>query len=104
MRRRQLRLEALEARATPAAIGVQAGTTVRTATDQLLGVNLAWWDSNLNSTTQQMVSSAGLRVFRQPGGSSADTWHFTAGPAFSGASTTATFNAFTAALNGVGVV
>ena len=103
-RRDRLRVERLEDRLAPAAINIQAGTTVRTATAQLLGVNLAWWDSNLNTATQQLIASAGTRVFRQPGGSSSDTWHFTAGPAFNGASTTATFNAFTAAVNGVGVV
>jgi hypothetical protein len=100
----RLCVERLEDRSLLAAVSVQAGTIVRSATDQLLGINLAWWDSNLNATTQQMVTSAGLRVFRQPGGSSSDEWHFTAGPAFTGASTAATFNAFTAAVNGVGVV
>lgn len=107
MTRHRIRLavELLEDRFAPAVIAVNNGDFVRTATDQLLGINLAWWDSNLNTaTTQQMVSAAGLRVFRQPGGSSSDTWHFTDPSAFGGAATTAIFNSFTAALNGTGVV
>jgi len=64
----RFQVERLEDRLAPANVAVQTGTIVRTATDQLLGVNLAWWDSNLNSTTQQLVTNAGLRVFRQPGG------------------------------------
>lgn len=101
----RLSVERLEDRLAPAAVTVDGANVVRVATDQILGLNLTWWDSNLNTaTTRQMVAAAGFRAFRQPGGSSADTWHFTAPPAFGGAATTAEFNAFTVAMNGTGIV
>jgi alpha-L-arabinofuranosidase len=56
---------------------VNAGTVIRTDTTNLLGVNIDWWDQELPTTqTQQMVEAAGLNVFRFPGGSSSDDYHF----------------------------
>jgi hypothetical protein len=99
------RLEPLEDRTVPAVVTVDATSALRAVNDQVLGVNLAWWDSNLStSTTLQLVQDAGLHLFRQPGGSSADTFHFNAGPSFSGAATVATFNALTENAGGDGLV
>jgi hypothetical protein len=37
-------------------ISVNAAQVVRPVNDQVLGVNIAWWDSTLNTAqTQQMV-------------------------------------------------
>ena len=75
------RVEMLEGRDMLAVAVINAGQALRQVNDQVLGVNLAWWDSSLNTTqTRQMVEAAGLTMFRFPGGSSSDTWHFNAPP------------------------
>src|ERR1700720_2029863 len=77
VRRVRLCLEELEGRCLLAAITVNAGQAIRAVDNHVLGVNLAWWDTSLNTTlTQQMVGAAGLTMFRFPGGSSSDTFHF----------------------------
>ena len=44
-----------------ATVTVNAGQVVRAVNTQLLGVNVNWWDTNLNtSQTRQMVQAAGL--------------------------------------------
>ena len=99
-----LHLERLPDRDLPAALTVQAGTTIRTVNDDILGANLAYWDWNLNTTqTRSLVQAAGMNLFRFPGGSAADTWHFTDGPAFGGAATSATFASFISQLNAGGM-
>jgi hypothetical protein len=98
---RRLALEQLEDRSVPSTVTVNAGTAVRTATALDLGVNLAWWDSALNTgQTQQMVQAAGLSFFRFPGGSSSDTWHFNVGPTYNGEGTTPSMANFIASLAG----
>jgi hypothetical protein len=99
------RLEILEDRTVPSAVTVDASQAIRTATSQVLGVNLAWWDTSLNTTqTQQMVQAAGLNFFRFPGGSSSDTWHFNVGPTYGGEGTTPSMASFIASVNGTGMV
>ncbi len=98
------RLLPLDDRILPSTVTVQAGAAVRAATAQVLGANLTWWDSHLDTTTRQLVTDAGLTLFRQPGGSSADEWHFDGPAYFNGASQTPTFNAFTAGVGGAGMV
>src|SRR5439155_2143022 len=63
-----LSLEALEDRAVPAVVTVQAGTTVRTVNEHVLGTNLAEFDAYLNTATQQLVQSVGQKMLRWPGG------------------------------------
>ena len=64
-----------------ATISVNASQVVRSVDTQLLGVNVAWYDSVLNTPqTQQMVQAAGLTMFRFPGGSSSDDFHFNCAP------------------------
>ncbi len=59
---------------------------------------------NLNtSETQQMVQAAGLTMFRFPGGSSADDFHFNAPPTYNGEGTDASMASFIASVNGVGL-
>src|SRR5262249_18975292 len=71
----------------------------------VLGVNLAWWDSHLNSAqTQQMVQAAGLTMFRLPGGSSSDEFHFNAPPTYSGQGTAPSIASFIASVGGAGMV
>jgi hypothetical protein len=99
------RLELLEDRALPSVATVNVGQVVRPVASQALGVNLAWWDSALNTTqTQQMVQAAGLDLFRFPGGSSSDTWHFNNGPTYNGEGTSPSMASFIASTGGAGMV
>jgi hypothetical protein len=98
-------LEQLEDRTLPSVVTVDASQTIRTATSRILGANLAWRDSALNTTqTQQMVQAAGLNFFRFPGGSSRDTWHFNQGPTYRGAGTTPSMASFIVSVGGIGLV
>jgi hypothetical protein len=86
------------------AVTINAGQRVRTVAPQLLGVNLTWWDTNLNtSATQQMVQSAGLNMFRFPGGSSSDDFHFNAPPTYNGEGTDGSMASFIDSVAGVGM-
>ena len=97
--------ESLEVRALLAAVTVDVGQLVRAVNPQLLGVNATWWDSNLNtSQTQQMVQAAGLNMFRLPGGSSSDDFHFNAPPSYQGEGTIPSMASFVASVNGQAVV
>jgi alpha-L-arabinofuranosidase len=97
--------ETLEPRQLLATVAVNAAQVVRPVNTQLLGVNLAWWDSNLNTTqTQQMVQAAGLTSFRFPGGSSSDDFHFTKPPSYNGQGTDSTMAKFIASVGGRGLV
>ena len=59
------------------ATSINIATTVGAATPNLVGVNLAYWDDQLTTTeTQSMVEAAGLNIFRFPGGSASDDFHF----------------------------
>ena len=56
---------------------VNASTSLHAVTTNLLGINTAYWDSDAVTTqTQQMVTAAGLDIYRFPGGSAADDFHF----------------------------
>src|SRR5258708_36394447 len=71
-------LEALESRCLLAGVGVDAGKIIRSVDPKILGTNLAWWNGDLgNAQTRQLAAGAGLNMYRFPGGSSSDEWHFT---------------------------
>jgi alpha-N-arabinofuranosidase len=56
---------------------VNAASNLRAVNTNLLGTNLAWWYGDATtSQTQQMVEQAGLNIYRFPGGSSSDDYHF----------------------------
>jgi alpha-L-arabinofuranosidase len=98
-------LETLEHRNLLSSVTVNAGQVLRPVDNQVLGTNLAWWDSNLNtSQTQQMVQAAGLNMFRFPGGSSSDTFHFNATPTYNGEGTAPSMASFISSVNGTGMV
>jgi hypothetical protein len=100
-----LRLESLECRDLPSTVTVNAGTIVRPVNNHVLGVNVDWWDTSLNTAqTQQMVQSAGLSMFRFPGGSSSDTWHFSQPPTYAGEGTSTSMARFIASVGGAGMV
>lgn len=97
--------EVLEGRALLATVTVNAGQVVRSVDTRLLGVNVTWWDSNLNTgPTKQLVQAAGLTSFRFPGGSSSDDFHFNSPPSYHGQGTDASMAAFVATVGGQGVV
>jgi hypothetical protein len=78
---------------------------VRPVDSRLLGVNLAWWDGTLNTPrTQQLIQTTGLNLFRFPGGSSSDTWHFNVGPTYNGEGTSPSMANFIASVNSDGMV
>jgi len=88
-----------------AAVTVDVSQVVRAVDPQLLGVNATWWDTNLNtSQTQQMVQAAGMNLFRLPGGSSSDDFHFNAPPTYQGEGTVPSMASFVASVNGQAVV
>jgi alpha-L-arabinofuranosidase len=86
-------------------VTVDASRVVRQVNPQVLGVNLAWWDTNLNTPrTVQMARDAGLNFFRFPGGSSSDEYHFADPPSYNGRGTAATFANFIASAGGQSMV
>lgn len=100
-----LHIEALENRLLLSTIGVNATQVVRTVDNQVLGVNLATWDSYLGtSQTASMVEAAGLTAFRMPGGSESDNYHFNVGPTWNTEGTAANMAQFVSTVNGVGMV
>jgi alpha-L-arabinofuranosidase len=97
-------IEPLEKRALLATVTVNAGDVVNPVNAQLLGVNIASYDSDLNTNqTLQMVDAAGLNVFRI-GGSAADETHFNTAPTYTGEGTIATMAQFIASVDGQGIV
>ena len=97
-------LEGLEGRQLLATVSVNATQVVRAVDTQLLGVNVAWYDSVLNTPqTQQMVQAAGLTMFRFPGGSSSDDFHFNAPPTYNGEGTDGSMASFIASVGGTGM-
>jgi hypothetical protein len=98
-------LEPLEPRALLAVVTVTATQVIRTVNTHLLGVNLTSWDTNLNTArTKTMVQNAGLTMFRFPGGSSSDDWHFNAAPTYSGEGTDSSMASFIVSVKGAGLV
>ena len=68
---------------------------------QLLGVNATSWDTDLNTAgTEQMVEAAGLNLFRLPGGSSSDDFHFNDPPAYQGQGTIPSMASFVVSVGG----
>jgi hypothetical protein len=103
-RRLCLELESLERRELLATVTVNANQVLRTIDTQLLGVNLAWYDTSLDTDeTEQMVQAAGLSMFRFPGGSSSDDFHFNAAPTYNGEGTVATIASFIESVGGIGM-
>ena len=98
-------LEFLESRELLAAVTVNAGQVVRDVNTQLLGVNVDWWDSTLNTPqTAALVESAGLTNFRFPGGSSSDDFHFNAPAPYNKNVSDSTMASFIASVKGQGIV
>jgi hypothetical protein len=99
-------LEILETRTLLATVTVNVSQVVRPVNSQLLGVNVGWWDLNLNTTqTQNMVLAAGLTSFRLAGGSWADKVHFNVPLTYQkGDGTVASMAQFIASVDGQGIV
>jgi hypothetical protein len=103
-RRAHPHLEQLEVRLLPS-VSVNAGQVVRPVDTHDLGANLTWWDDALTTAqTQQLVQDAGLTLFRFPGGSSSDTYHFNDPARFPGAGTVPRFAGLIESAGGGGMV
>ena len=56
---------------------ISTATTLHAVPANMLGINMVWWDTAaVSSQTQQMTMAAGLKLYRFPGGSSSDEYHF----------------------------
>ena len=54
-------IEQLKGRLLLATVAVDLTQVIRVVNDNVLGVNLAWWDTSLNTTqTRQLVLDAGM--------------------------------------------
>ncbi len=88
-------------------VSVNATTKVSNSTSKFIGVNLAYWDDLLNtSQTQSMVQAAGLNLFRFPGGSASDDYHFNIAANYgdAAANTIPQFAKFIATAGGTGII
>jgi hypothetical protein len=104
-RRPPLRVRHLESRDLPSAVTVNFNHIVQPVRLDDLGANLVSRDTNLNtSQTAQMAQAAGLGMYRLPGGSIADTWHFEYPPTYKGEGTIASMAQFIASVKGSAVV
>ncbi len=65
------------AAATTASVSVNAGQTLATFSSVGVGTNVAVYDGNMNgSSIPGLLSSAGIKAVRYPGGSYSDTYHW----------------------------
>ena len=56
---------------------ISAATSLHPVPGNIQGVNLVWWDTaDVSSQTQQLTNAAGFKLYRFPGGSSSDEYHF----------------------------
>jgi alpha-L-arabinofuranosidase len=93
--------------ATAVTSTINANASVGATTTNLLGINLAYWDDQQGTTqTQQMVTAAGLAIYRFPGGSASDDFHFNVANNYgdSAANTIPQFAQFISSVGGTGVV
>ncbi len=91
---------------TPLTTTVNAADVLHSASPNLLGVNLTYWDGTMdNAQTEQLVEAAGLTMFRFPGGSSSDDYHFNnANNYYTGSDNLSQFVQFIQTVNGAGVI
>jgi sugar lactone lactonase YvrE len=67
----------IQVSAQSASLSVNAAQTVRTVDERVFGVNAVTWDwQTANAQTITLLQSAGIRIFRIPGGSAADGFHW----------------------------
>jgi hypothetical protein len=92
---------------TPLSATVNASTDLHAVPTNLLGVNLAYWDQDaVTAQTEQAATAAGLNIYRFPGGSASDDFHFNTATNWgdSGAITIPQFAQFIASAGGTGLV
>jgi hypothetical protein len=86
---------------------VSAGTVLHAVAANDLGINTTYWDSDaVTSQTAQAVSAAGLGLYRFPGGSASDEYHFNVADNLgdSAAITIPQFAQFISSVDGTGIV
>jgi alpha-L-arabinofuranosidase len=97
-------LDALEPRCLLAAISINAGQVIRAVNPQVIATNLAWWGGDLgDARTRQLAQAAGLTLYRFPGGSASDSFHFTDAAPYNGYNTVPSFAKFIQAENAAGI-
>src|SRR5262249_3798117 len=80
-RRARSQCERLEPRTLLANIAIDATASVRVGPQNSLGTHLTWRDYQAGQApTDQLLQDEGMSLFRIPGGSSADGFHFQQGP------------------------
>jgi hypothetical protein len=95
----------LESRSLLSVVAVDVGQTIRPVNSQILGANVTWTDSALNTPqTLAMVKAAGLNLFRMPGGVFSDLFHFNATPVINYGLTAPQMAEFIASTGGTGIV
>ena len=94
--------------ATAVTSTINANGATGAVASNFLGVNLgAYWDGQQTTTqTQQMATAAGLQLYRFPGGSASDDFHFNVSNNYSDSTavTIPQFVQFISAVGGVGMV
>ena len=85
---------------------VNAATSLHSVAANMLGINLTRWDiAAVTPQTQQMAAAAGLKLYRFPGGSNSDEFHFNVAANFSNSDITIPqFAEFIASAGGTGMV
>ncbi len=86
---------------------VNAANVLHPVSTNMMGINSVWWDSaDVSAQTQQMTTAAGIKLFRFPGGSSSDQYHFNVSNNFndSVAITAPQFAQFIAQAGGSGII
>ena len=102
---RFLSFEMLEPRQLLATVGVDVASVLQTIGANVVGTNLAWWQWEMSSTQMQsMVSNAGMKLFRMPGGSSSNSFHFNNPPPYNGYNTAPMMAKFIESVGGDGMV
>ncbi len=86
---------------------VNATNVLASVSTNLLGVNTGYWDQSLlTSQTQQLVTAAGITLYRFPGGSDSDDFHFNQSTNLNNnsAKTITQFAQLMESVNGTGIV
>ena len=90
---------------TRATVGINTSQVLRTVDGSMFGTNVTWWQWELTSPQmEEMVRNSGMKLFRMPGGSSANSFHFNDPPPYDGYNTAPMMAEFIESVGGDGMV